>query len=100
MRPMSAFESRWKITVSSIRLRNSGLKVAASTSSICSRISSSTCSPTIRSEPTLEVMIRTVLVKLTVRPWPSVSRPSSMICSSVLKTSGWAFSISSSSTTA
>ena len=27
-------------------------------------------------------MIRTVLVKLTVRPWPSVSRPSSMICSS------------------
>src|SRR3954447_1247175 len=68
IRPMSLFESRWKITVSSIRLRNSGLKVAASTSSIASRMLSSTCSPTIRSEPTLEVMIRTVLVKLTVRP--------------------------------
>ena len=97
---MSFFERRWKITVSSIRLRNSGLKVAASTSSICSRIFSSTASPTIRSLPTFEVMISTVLVKETVRPWPSVSRPSSMICSSVLKTSGWAFSISSRRTTA
>ena len=53
----------------------------------------------ISSEPTLLVMISTVLRKSTVRPCESVSRPSSSTCSSVLKTSGWAFSISSSSTT-
>ena len=40
-------------------------------------------------------MMMTVLRKSTVRPWPSVSRPSSMICSSTLSTSGCAFSISS-----
>ena len=44
-------------------------------------------------------MMSTTLVKSTVRPWPSVSRPSSSTCSSTLNTSGWAFSISSSSTT-
>ena len=44
-------------------------------------------------------MISTVFRKSTVRPCESVSRPSSSTCSSVLKTSGWAFSISSSSTT-
>ena len=37
--------------------------------------------------------------KSTVRPWPSVRRPSSSTCSSTLKTSGWAFSTSSSSST-
>ena len=42
----------------------------------------------------------TVLRKSTVRPLPSVRRPSSRICSNTLKTSGCAFSISSSSTTA
>ena len=41
----------------------------------------------------------TVLRKSTVRPCASVRRPSSRICSSVLKTSGCAFSISSKSTT-
>ena len=46
-----------------------------------------------------EVMISTMFLKSTVRPWPSVRRPSSITCSSTLKTSGWAFSISSSSTT-
>ena len=45
-------------------------------------------------------MITTVLRKSTTRPWPSVRRPSSSSCSSTLKTSGWAFSISSSSSTA
>ena len=35
----------------------------------------------------LEVMIRTVFLKSTVRPWPSVRRPSSITCRSVLKTS-------------
>ena len=47
-----------------------------------------------------EVMIRTVFLKSTVRPCPSVRRPSSITCSSVLNTSGCAFSISSSNTTA
>ena len=37
--------------------------------------------------------------KFTTRPWASVKRPSSIICSRMLKTSGWAFSISSKSTT-
>jgi hypothetical protein len=50
--------------------------------------------------PTFEVMMMTVLRKSTVRPWPSVSRPSSSNWSKVLNTSGWAFSISSNSTTA
>ena len=50
----------------------------------------------IRSEPRLLVMIRTVFLKSTVRPWPSVSRPSSSTWSRMLNTSGWAFSISSS----
>ncbi len=44
-------------------------------------------------------MITTVFLKSTVRPWPSVSRPSSSSCSRMLKTSGCAFSISSSSRT-
>ena len=44
-------------------------------------------------------MISTVFLKSTVRPWASVSRPSSRICSRALNTSGWAFSISSNSTT-
>ena len=47
----------------------------------------------------LEVMITTALRKSTVRPWPSVRRPSSSTCSSTLNTSGCAFSISSNSTT-
>ena len=62
-----------------------------------------TSSGSIRSvssaEPRLEVMISTTLAKSTVRPWPSVMRPSSINWSSTSKTSGWAFSISSSSTT-
>ena len=44
-------------------------------------------------------MISTVFLKSTVRPWPSVSRPSSSTWSRMLNTSGWAFSISSSSIT-
>ena len=39
------------------------------------------------------------LRKSTVRPWPSVRRPSSSTCSRMSKTSGCAFSTSSSSTT-
>ena len=97
---MSSRESRSKITVSSTRFRNSGLKVVDRTSSIWPRTFSSSASAAMNCEPTFEVMISTELVKLTVRPWPSVSRPSSMIWSRTLKTSGWAFSISSSKITA
>ncbi|MOA60370.1 hypothetical protein D3C78_1852270 [compost metagenome] len=50
-------------------------------------------------EPTFEVMMTTVFLKSTVRPWLSVSLPSSSTCKSRLKTSGWAFSISSKRTT-
>ena len=53
-----------------------------------------------QSDATFEVMIRIVLRKSTVRPLPSVIRPSSRTCSRTLNTSGWAFSISSNSTTA
>jgi transposase len=51
------------------------------------------------SAPMFEVMMMSVLRKSTVRPWPSVRRPSSSTCSSTLNTSGCAFSISSNSTT-
>src|SRR3984893_16370574 len=40
-----------------------------------------------------DVITISVLRKSTVRPCPSVSRPSSSTCRSTLKTSGWAFSI-------
>ena len=62
------------------------------------------CSLAVRPKPTepalvllpaLEVMTMTVFSKFTVRPWASVIRPSSRICSRMLSTSGWAFSISS-----
>ena len=45
-------------------------------------------------------MMTTAFWKSTVRPLPSVSRPSSSSCSSTFSTSGCAFSISSKSTTA
>ena len=67
---------------------NSGLKWASTPA----RISAPT-------RPMLEVMISTTFLNDTVRPWPSVSRPSSITWSSALNTSGWAFSISSSRTT-
>ena len=50
--------------------------------------------------PRFEVITITVLRKSTVRPCPSVSRPSSSTCSSTLNTSGCAFSTSSSRITA
>ena len=47
----------------------------------------------------MDVMIRMVFLKSTVRPCESVIRPSSSTWSSTLNTSGCAFSISSNSTT-
>ncbi len=49
--------------------------------------------------PRLEVRIKMVFLKSTVRPWLSVIRPSSSTCNRTLNTSGWAFSISSKRTT-
>src|SRR3954469_5727653 len=53
----------------------------------------------ISEAPMFDVMITIACRKSTVRPWASVSRPSSRIWRRMLKTSGWAFSISSSRST-
>mmetsp|Transcript_3085 Transcript_3085/g.8868 ORF Transcript_3085/g.8868 Transcript_3085/m.8868 type:complete len:554 (-) Transcript_3085:1034-2695(-) len=102
-----ALRSGRKMTSSSSRLRNSGRKRDRSSSSTRSRTSASSRSPATRSTsasrtacaPTLEVRMMIVFLKLTVRPCPSVMRPSSRTCSSTLKTSGCALSTSSKSTT-
>ncbi len=100
IRSSSGLVSAENTTKSSSRLRNSGLKDARTTSSTCSRLVSSLLSGSTRYWlPRLEVRIRMVLRKSTVRPWPSVRRPSSRTWSRMSKTSGWAFSTSSSSTT-
>ncbi len=113
---ISGFVSGWKTTVASIRFRNSGRKnrfISSLTRSfMCSYaawVSGSSPVPFARkpSAPSLFsifcarllVMMMIVLRKSTVRPFASDSRPSSKICSRMLKTSGWAFSISSSRTT-
>ena len=49
--------------------------------------------------PRFDVMMRMVFLKSTTCPTESDSRPSSSTWSSMLNTSGWAFSISSNSTT-
>ncbi|MCY1231061.1 hypothetical protein D9M72_434970 [compost metagenome] len=95
------WSSAWNTTTSSIRFRNSGRKCVR-TSCQTAPLIASCGSPLIAwmiCEPRLEVITITVFLKSTVRPWPSVRRPSSSTCSSTLKTSGWAFSTSSSSTT-
>ena len=94
-----------KTMVSSSLFRNSGRKVrrSASSTDACRRADSPcwlpVTNPAVRrfaSEvPRLLVMMTSVLRKSTVLPCPSVSRPSSRICRSVLNTSGCAFSISS-----
>ena len=101
MASMLAWSSAWNTTVSSMRLRNSGRKCALTSSHTASRISvagwPAICM--IICEPRLLVITMTVFLKSTVRPWPSVRRPSSSTCSSTLNTSGCAFSTSSSSST-
>jgi hypothetical protein len=103
--------SCWNTTISSIRLRNSGRNASCGRRITWSRRSaldvfavllpnpSGSRRPAISSDPRLLVMMVTVLRKSTVRPWESVSRLASSTYSRVLKTSGWAFSISSKSTT-
>ena len=79
---MLARPGGWKITTSSMRFGNSGRNVERSTSITYWRVSSlaspATCD--LRLAPPLLVMITTVFLKSTVRPWPSVSRPSSSTC--------------------
>jgi hypothetical protein len=84
-----------------MRFRNSGRKWFFSSPNTASLTSSYgwPAMAWIIGEPMLLVMMITVFLKSTVRPWPSVRRPSSSTCSSTLNTSGWAFSISSNSTT-
>ena len=55
--------------------------------------------PWMRLAPTLLVIMRRALRKSTRRPLASAREPSSMIWRSMLKASGWAFSISSRRTT-
>ena len=77
----SSVESASNTTMSSSRLRNSGLKCSRTTAITASRLSSSVSrSPTSAVEPRLDVSTRITLRKSTVRPWPSVSRPSSSTC--------------------
>ena len=89
------------ITASS-RFRNSGenMRLIASSSS---PTRSSRANPmagfAISAAPALVVMMRITLRKSTDLPLWSVSLPWSITCSSTLKRSGWAFSISSSSRT-
>ena len=92
---MLSLESGVKKIVSSIRFRNSGLKVAFRTPSTAVReflhrlyllvFSSKNC------EPILLVIIITVFLKSTTRPLESVKRPSSNTCNKILNTSGCAF---------
>ena len=92
--------SGWNTTISSMRLMNSGRKCCLHARPSPRSSSARSCprrpSPGSRCEPRFEVMTITVLRKSTVRPWPSVRRPSSSTCSSTLNTSGCAFSTSSS----
>ena len=97
---ISSSPNGWNTTTSSIRLRNSGLKVWRRASLTLDWTSSGVAfaasAPAMYCEPTLLVMMMIVFLKLTTRPWPSVSLPSSSTWSRTLKTSGCAFSISSS----
>ena len=97
---------------SSMRLSSSGRKTFLSSPMMRFFISSYESPPSgspgtkpsdwffvICAAPMFEVMITITLRKSTLRPCASVSLPSSSTCNRMLKTSGWAFSISSSSTT-
>jgi hypothetical protein len=109
---MWTFASCWKMTMSVRRLRNSGLK-ARSVSSMMRSLSFFVVAGGIHahveadrgllrcstSAPTFEVRMMIVFRKSTDAAEQSVRRPSSRTCSRTLMTSGWAFSISSKSTT-
>src|ERR1035441_551956 len=108
---ISSWLSWWNTMMSSTRFRNSGRKCCLSSSCTLLFIRSyeprdwpAVPKPTetpleMSLVPRLVVMMMTVFLKSTTRPWASVRRPSSRICSSELKMSGCAFSISSNRTT-
>jgi murein DD-endopeptidase MepM/ murein hydrolase activator NlpD len=102
MRPCRSRCSRWNRMISSSRLRNSGRKCARTTAITWRGRTVLVLALRLvdqNSLPRFEVMTISVLRKSTVRPWPSVRRPSSSTCSSTLNTSGCAFSTSSNSIT-
>ena len=96
-------DSWWNTTVSSMRLMSSGRMCFLSSLRTCAWIISSGSPFSLISMmawlPMFDVITMMALVKSTVRPCPSVRRPSSSTCSSTLLTSGCAFSNSSKSTT-
>ncbi len=96
----SSGPSRLKITTSSMRFRNSGRKCCRSAPSMSDARWAGSSSARMASDPMLDVMMMTLWRKSTVRPDPSVSRPSSRTCRRMFQTSGWAFSTSSSKMTA
>ena len=99
-----SFVSGLNMMISSRRFKNSGRNARRSSPMTAARALSemlpSGWMPSSSSEePRLEVRMMIVFLKSTVRPCESVMRPSSRICSRMLKTSGCAFSTSSNSTT-
>ena len=104
MPPRFSLVSGLKRMISSSRFKNSGRKDWRSSAMTASRadwamVPSAWMPPSSSWLPRLEVRMMMVFLKSTVRPWESVMRPSSRICSKMLNTSGWAFSTSSKSTT-
>jgi len=104
------FVSGWKTTISSIRLRNSGLNDLFSSDITIVLHLAVLALGRILAEPErgvlvdhprsrFEVMMTTLFLKSTFLPTLSVRYPSSSTCKSMLKISGWAFSISSKRTT-
>mmetsp|Transcript_10640 Transcript_10640/g.19288 ORF Transcript_10640/g.19288 Transcript_10640/m.19288 type:complete len:258 (+) Transcript_10640:872-1645(+) len=80
-----------------------GADVASIDALVISTADSASFSPrtmsNIRLLPTFDVITKIVFLKFTVRPLPSVSMPSSIICKRILSTSPCAFSSSSNNTT-
>mmetsp|Transcript_1311 Transcript_1311/g.5363 ORF Transcript_1311/g.5363 Transcript_1311/m.5363 type:complete len:384 (+) Transcript_1311:1024-2175(+) len=111
MRCTDSFSNCLKHTISSRRLSISGLKKFLSSSRTFSRMRLYSADPSSSSSwswnpspppplaitllPTFDVSTMRQFLKLTTLPWESVRRPSSIIWSRMLNTSGCAFSISS-----
>ena len=95
--PCSSRLRRWNRMISSSRLRNSGRKCARTASITCARACCGLRALADREEFGAEVRGQDDdrVRKSTVRPCPSVRRPSSSTCSSTLNTSACAFSTSS-----
>ena len=94
-----SFNSRLlKITISSSRFKNSGLKNFLSSLSITFLISFLSSFLTDKSfiDWLPKLLVRTMIefLKFIVRPWPSVMIPSSRTCKRISRISLWAFSIS------